>query len=145
MHGGPAKCHAKEYELMLSTKNLPAEKFKVSKLSPTWTGPCKVLECNAQNQNGSLDCCDFPELSNICNKFNSSLLKPFTLDDYIDFSERKLNRPAAVEEARWEVAKVLTFRNQPKTGKQQYEVQWKGWPTKYTQWLFTAHVDEDLI
>ena len=40
---------------------------------------------------------------------------------------------------------VLEFRSRSKTGKAQYKVQWKGWPTKYNQWLFTADMDEDLM
>ena len=39
---------------------------------------------------------------------------------------------------------VLEFRRQPKTGKPQYKVQWKGWPTKSNQWCFPADIDEDL-
>ena len=42
-HRRPAKYHDKGDELMLSNKNLPADKFKLSKLSPKWTGPFKVL------------------------------------------------------------------------------------------------------
>ena len=41
--------------------------------------------------------------------------------------------------------KVLQVRRQPKTGKPQYQVQWKGWPTAYNQSLFTADIDADLI
>ena len=41
--------------------------------------------------------------------------------------------------------KVLELRSELKTGKLQYKVQWKGWPTKYNQSLFTADIDEDLI
>ena len=130
---------------MLSTKNLPADKFKLSKHSPKWTGPFKVLEYNPQNQNVTLDFSDFPDLSNISIKFHTSLLKPFTPNNDIHFPERKLNRPGPVEEDRWEVEKVLEFRSQPKTGKPQYKVQCKGWPTKYNQWLFTADIDEYLI
>ena len=108
---------------MLSTKNLPADKFKLSKLSPKWTGPFKVLKYDPQNQNVTLDVSDFSDLSNISNKFHNSLLKPCTPNDDIHFSERKLYRPATGEEDRWDVEKVLEFRSQPKTGKSQYEVQ----------------------
>ena len=102
---------------MLSTKNRPADKFKLSKLSPKWTGRFKVLEYNPENQNVTLDFSDFPHLSNISNKFHTSLLKPFTHNDDIHVPERKLNRHGPVEEDRWEVERVLEFRSQPKTGK----------------------------
>ena len=130
---------------MLSTKNLPADKFKLCKLSPTWTGPFKVLEYNPQNQNVSLDFSDFPDPSDISNKFHTSLLKPFTPNDDIHFAERTLNRPGPVEEDGWEVEKVLEFRSQPKTSKPQYKVQWKACHIKYNRSLFTADINEDLI
>ena len=141
----PAKYHEKGDEPMLSTKNPPADNFKLYKLSPKCTGPFKVLKYNPQNQNVTLDFSEFADLSNISNKFHTSLLKPFTPNDNIHFTERKLNTPGPVEEDRWEVEKVLEFRRQPKTDKQQYKVQWKGWTTRYNQWLFTADIDEDLI
>ena len=96
----PAKYYEQGDELILSTKNLPADKFKLSKLSPTWAGPFKMLEYNHRNQNVTLDFTDFPEFSNISNKFHTSLLKPFTPNDDIHFSERKLNRPGTVEKDR---------------------------------------------
>ena len=130
---------------MLSTKKLPADKFKLSKLSPKCTGPFKVLKYNPPNQNVTLDFSDFPDLSNITNKFHTSLLKHYIPNDDIYFSERKLNRPGPVTEDRQEVQKVLEFRRQRKTGKPQYKVQCKGWPTEYNQWLFTADIDENLI
>ena len=130
---------------MLSTKNLPVDNFTLSKLSPTWTGPFKVLEYNPENQNVTLYVSDFPDLSNISNKFHTSLLKHFTPNDDIHFTERKRNVPGPVTEDRWEVEQVLEFRSQHKTGKPQYNVSWKGWPTKYNQLLFTADIDKDLI
>ena len=102
---------------MLSTKHVPADKFKLSKLSTKWTGPLQVLQYNPQDQNVSLTFSDFPELSNISNKFYSSLLKPCTPYDDIHFPERELNRPCLVEEVRCEVQKVLEFGSAPKTGK----------------------------
>ena len=81
---------------MLSTKNLAADKFKLSKLSPKCTGLFKVLKYNPQNQNVSLDFSDFPDLSNISNKCHASLLKPFTSNDDIYVSEKKLNGPELV-------------------------------------------------
>ena len=97
-HRRPAKYHEKGDELMLSTKNLPADKFKLSKLSPTWTGPFKVLEYNLSNQHVTLDSFDFPDLSNISNKFYTSLLKPFIPNDDIHFPDRQLNRRGTVDE-----------------------------------------------
>ena len=88
---------------MLSTKNLPADKFKVCKVSPKWTGTFKVLKYKHQNHNVTLDFSDLTELSNISNKFYTSLLKPFTPNDDIHFQQRKLNRPGTVEDDRWEV------------------------------------------
>ena len=85
---------------MLSTKYLPADKFKLYKLSPKWTGPFKVLQYNHQNQNITLDLSDFPDISKISNKFHSSLLKPFTRNDDIHFPARELNGPGSVEEDR---------------------------------------------
>ena len=67
--------------------------------------------------NVTIDFADFPDLSNISNKFHNSRQKPLTLNDDIHFTARKLNRPSQVEEDRWQVEKVLEFRSQPKTGK----------------------------
>ena len=144
-HRRPGKYHETGDELMLPTKNLLAHKFKLSKLSTKWTGPLKVLEYNHKNQNVSLDFSDFSDLSNISNKLHTSLLKPLPPNDDIHFPESKLNRPGPVEEDRWELEKVHEVRSQPKTGKPQYKVQRKGWPTKYNQWLYTAYIEEDLI
>ena len=130
---------------MLSTKNLPADKFKLYKRSPKWTGTFQVLEYKSQNQNVTLDISDFSDLRNISNKFHTSLLKPFTPNNDIQFPERNLNRPSPVVEGRWEVEEVLKFRSQIKTGKPQYKVQWKGWLTTYNQLLFTLDIDDDLI
>ena len=116
---------------MLSTNNLPADKFKLSNLSSKCTVRFIMLQYNSRNQNVNVDFSDFPELSNISTKFHTSLLKPFTRNDEIYLPESELNRPGPVEEDRWEVEKVLEFRSQPKTGKPQYKVQYKGWPTKY--------------
>ena len=108
-HRRPAKYHEIEDDHMLATKNLGADKFKLYKLSPKCTGPFNILEYNLRNQNVTLDFSDFPELSNISNKFHTRLLKPFTHNDDIHIPVRKLNRPGAVEEDRWEVEKVLEF------------------------------------
>ena len=99
---------------MLSTKNLPVDKFQLYKLSPKWTGPFKVLQYNTTNQNVSLDYSHFPELSNIRNKLHTSLLKPFTPNDDIYFLARKQNRLEPVEEVRWQVAHVREFRSPPR-------------------------------
>ena len=85
---------------MFSTKNFPADTFKVHKLSLKCTGPVKVLEYNPQNQNVGLDFSDFAEFRNISNKFHTSLLPPFTPNDDLHLSERKLNSPGLVEEPR---------------------------------------------
>ena len=36
---------------------------------------------------------------------------------------------------------LLEFRSEPRTGKMQYLVKWKEWPTKYNQWVYAE--DED--
>ena len=118
---------------MLSIKDFPAGKFKLYKLSPKWIGSFKVLEYNPRDQNVLFDFSDFPELSNISNKFHTSLLKPLTPNVHIHSSERKLNRPSPVEDDGWGVEKVLEFSSKPKTGKPQYKVQWKGLPAKYNE------------
>ena len=130
---------------MLSSRDLPADKLKLSKLSTKWTGPSNVLQYNPQNQNVTVDFTDLPDLIHISNKLHTSLLKPFIRNDDIHFPQRQLHRPGPVEEDRWQVEKVLHFRSQPKTGKLQCKVQEKAWPTKYNQWLFTVDIDEDLI
>ena len=83
---------------MHSNKNLSADKFQLFNPATKRTGPCKVLEYNPQNQKVNLDFSDFAHLSNISNKFHSSLLKPFTPNDDIHFPDRKLNKPGPVEE-----------------------------------------------
>ena len=84
-HRRPAKCHEKADKLMLSTKNLPADEFKLSNLLPKWIGPLKGLQYNHRNQHVTLDFTDVPELSNIRNKFDTTLLKPFIPNDDIRF------------------------------------------------------------
>ena len=121
----PAKYYEKGDELIHSTKKLRADKVKLSKQSPKWTGSFNVLKYNLQNHNVSHDFPHFPELSNISNKFHTSLRKPFTPNDDIHFPEIIQNRPGAVEEDRSQVENVLEFRSEPKTGKPQYKVQCK--------------------
>ena len=115
-HRIPAKYHEKGDDLMLFTKHLPADEFKLCEFTPKWTGPFKVPEYNPRNPNVKLDISDFPELSNICNKFHNSLLKPFKPNDNNPFTEWNLKRPGPVEDDRWEVENVLEFKSQQKTG-----------------------------
>ena len=140
-----AKYHKKADELMLSTRNLPVDKFQPYKVSPEWTGPFKDLEYNPPHQNIIFNFSDFPELSNISTKFHTSLLEPFTPNNHVHFANRKLNQPGPVAEDRWEVQKVLELRSQLKPSEEQEKVQWKGWPSKNNQCLFTADIHVDLI
>ena len=96
---------------MLSTKNLPVDKFKLSKLLSKLTGPCKVLEHNPGYQYLTLDFFDFPDFTNISNTFHISHYKHFPANDDIHVLERKLNRPGPVEEDRWEVEQILEIRS----------------------------------
>ena len=102
---------------MLSTKNLPVDKFKLSKFSTKWTGHSNMPEYNPQNQNVIFEFSYLLELSNISNMFHTTLLKPFTADDDIHLPQWKLNYAALVEEYRWQVEKVLDFISQAETDK----------------------------
>ena len=106
VYSDPAQRHYSAAEKLNCGKHSQikyANKFKLFKVSPTWTGPFQVREYNTHNHNVNLDFSDFPGLSNISNKFHTSLLKPFTPNDDIHFPAKKLNRPRPVEEHRWEV------------------------------------------
>ena len=123
-HGRPAQYDEEGDELLLRTKNFPADKFKLCKLSPKWTGPWKVLTYQPQNQNLTLGFRNIPDLGNISNTFHHSLLKPFISNDDLHFADSKLNRPCIFEEDQWIVEMVLEFPTQAKSGKPQYKVEW---------------------
>ena len=66
------------------------------------------------------------------------------------FLERTLQKPEAVFKDRYEVETLLQFRSEPRSGKLQYLLKWKEWPTKYNQWVYAededgnSNIDESL-
>jgi len=66
------------------------------------------------------------------------------------FSGRTLQKPESVSKHRCDVETWLEFRSEPRTGKLQYPVKWKDWPTKYNQWVYAededgnSNIDEQL-
>jgi len=148
-HRRPAPPHHIGQQVKLSTKNLP-ERYHVSKISPKWVGPFTVTQYNPWAQNVTLDFSDYPDLNNISNSFNTSVIAPYHENPEHLFPGRTPTKPEAVSKDRYEVEKLLEFRSEPRTGKMQYLVKWKDWPTKYNQWVYAededgnSNIDESL-
>ena len=130
-------------QVILSTENLPAA-FHQSKLAPKWIGPFKITNFIPWSQNVTLDLSELPDLQYITNSFHTSLIKSYMPNNDEKFPTRKLDKPGAVEDHRWEVEQVLQFRFKPGTRQPQYEVKWQGYEYKDNSWINAEDIDEQL-
>src|SRR5205807_8197460 len=130
-------------QVLLSAENLPTQ-YRASKLSSKWIGPFPITQYLPWRQTAILDLTEEPELSNISNSFNTSLIKPLTpnLDD--KFPSRAITKPGPVKEDRYEVEELLEYRIQPGTDIPQYLVKWEGWGINQSTWEKADQVDESL-
>ena len=122
----PATSYEEEELVMVSTKNFPSH-FNTRKLHYQWIGPVPVITANNIRQTYTLDLSEYPELSRIIPTFHTSLIKPYQPNNDNKFPTRKLGQPGPVEKGRYEVEKVVEFRTEPKIGKRQYKIRWKGY------------------
>jgi len=122
----PATPYEEGELVMVSTKNFPSH-FNINKLHYLWIGPVPVIKANNTKQTYNLDLSDYPELSRIIPTFHTSLIKPNQPNNDNKFPTRKLEQPGPVEKGRYEVEKVMEFRTEPKSGKRQYKIRWKGY------------------
>ena len=118
--------HKVRDNVIVSTKNINIKNV-LSKMKPLLIGLFTILSANYNCNNYSLDRSTDPSLNLIYNTSNISKIKTYVKNNVVQELQCQLAKTGTVLQERYEVRKVIEYRQAPRTSIPQYKVRYLGY------------------